>query len=166
MKKTLAVLMALTMLLALCIPAFAASPLDQNNPGPDNTSIIKTSIDELPSPEGYFSVTFPAETKIAWQMTGDSHTLIDGCSMDSHLVQGKTLQVTVAADGASEMTATDPAVTTKLAYTLSGDTSVNMGTPVVNNHAFAPYVDIAEAQWSQAVVGEYTANLTFTAEVL
>ncbi len=166
MKKLCAVLLSLTMLFALCVPAFAESPLTEAKPGSDSTSVIKTDTSSLPSADGYFTVTFPAETAIKWQMTGDSHTLIEGCTMDSHLIQGKTLEVTVAPSGAAEMTATDPSVTTKLAYTLTGDTTVNHNTPVVNNQAFAPYVDIAADQWSHAVVGEYTAHLTFTATVL
>lgn len=164
MKKLCAVLLSLTMLCVLCVPAFAESPLTETKPGSDSTSVIKTDTRALSS--GYFTVTFPAETAIKWQTTGDSHTEIKECSVDSHLIQGKTLEVTVTPSGAAEMTAVDPSVTTKLAYTLSGDTTVNHNTPVVNNQAFAPYVDIAADQWSHAVVGEYTANLTFTATVL
>ena len=165
MKKTLSILLALTMLFALCVPSFAASPITQGTAPTDSSAIIRTDLSTLPSPDGYFTVTFPADTAIPWQMTGDSHTPLTGCTLDVHLIPGKQLNVKVTpATTSSVMTATDTAISTTLKYALKGGTDVTVGP--VENKTFTPYVDIEAAQWAQAVVGEYTANLTFAVQVI
>ena len=166
MKKTLSILLAFTMLFALCVPSFAANPITQSTAPTDSSAIIRTDLSALPSADGYFTVTFPADTAIPWQMTGDSHTALTGCTLDVHLVTGKQLNVKVTpAITPAVMTATDSAISTTLEYALMGETDVTVG-PVAVNQTFTPYVDIEAAQWAQAVVGEYTANLTFAVQVV
>lgn len=162
MKKTFAVLLAVVMLFAVCVPAFAADKTVTEKGG-DNTSVIKTDVSGLPSGDGYFTVTFPAEVSIPWQMKGDSLTDLPNCSMDSHLVNGKTLEVSVKPSAEAKMTA--PGIATTLAYTLEGETLVNMNTPVVQNKKFTPQVKILASEWNQAIVGTYSDTLTFEVSV-
>ena len=160
MKKFISVLIAFAMLFVLCVPCFATNPLVAE--GSDSSSVIKTNTSSILSPDGYFTVTFPAETPIYWQEKGDSLTDITGCVLDSHLIAGKTLEVTVTA-GTGTMTASGLATT--ISYTIDGESIVNKNTPVVNNLTFTPKVKILANQWSQAIVGEYSDTLTFTATV-
>ena len=177
MKKTLSIVLALTMLFALCVPSFAAVVKDSDKitinakvpfaaTQSDSSAIIKTDTSALPCEDGYFSVEFPALTNIPWSQGLDSSTPLN-CTLDSHLKTGKTLQVTVKKSAAeSKMTCTDPAVITTLDYTVS-DGSVNLNQPVTATpHIFAPKIDIAAAQWNQAVVGDYQDTLTVEVAVV
>ncbi len=160
MKKTLSVLLALTMLFALCVPAFAANPITEANSAPDSSAIIKTNTDAFVDTDGYYSVTFPAETSIPWSKV-DSKTPLN-CTVYSNLMNNKKLNITVAAaDAASVM---KDANNNKIAFTLGG-AAYNAAASFVNNEAWAPTVDITAAAWNGAPIGAYSANLTFTVAV-
>lgn len=163
MKKTFAVILAVAMLFAACVPAFAAGTKTITEKGGDSASVIKTDISALPSPDGYFTVTFPAETSIPWAMSGDSLTNIPDCSLESHLIDGKTLEVKVLPSATAKMTA--QGISTTLAYTLEGEILVNKNTPVVQKTTFTPQVKILASEWNQAIVGTYSDTLTFETTV-
>lgn len=159
MKKVVSVLMAVAMLAALMVPAFA---LDQNTPSGD--TIVKTGTTmEGGQDARRYTVTIPADTTIVW---GAEKTDLTGYTAEAHLAYGEKLSVTVA--GSGNMTCSPEAgVTLELPYTLEGDTAYKSTGAVVYPVAnLALSVNIAADDWNQAVVGEYQDTLTFTAAIV
>ena len=128
MKKALSIALALTMLFALCVPAFAANITTDGGTG---DSIVKTRTTTAGGDSAEnFTVSIPAETTIPWLTT----TAYDiAYTVESHLAYGKHLTVTVAdSDGQNKMLYTPEAgVTLELPYTL-GATAYTAASPVVN----------------------------------
>ena len=158
MKKVVSVLMAVAMLAALMVPAFA---LDQNTPKGD--VIVKTDTKMAGGQDARrYTVTIPADTVIAW---GAEKTDLTGYTAEAHLAYGEKLSVTVSGKG--NMTYSPEAGTTlALPYTLEGDTAYESTGPVVYPVAtLALSVNIAADDWNAAVVGEYQDTLTFTATI-
>ena len=163
MKKALSIALALTMLFALCVPAFAANITTDGGTG---DSIVKTRTTTAGGDSAEnFTVSIPAETTIPWLTT----TAYDiAYTVESHLAYGKHLTVTVAdSDGQNKMLYTPEAgVTLELPYTL-GATAYTAASPVVNPAAnVAATITVAENDWNNAVIGEYADTLTFTVNVV
>ena len=164
MKKILAVALALTMLFALCVPAFAAD-VSVDAAGDYNVPVktICSSSDES------FTVTYPAAMEIPWGTVKNE----DGTypaeatftySVVSHLQTGKTITVAVTAKNDSKMTS---GAGETLAYTLAGDLNATTATAVVAADDFVKTVnvDIAQAAWDAAPVDEYTGTVTYAVTV-
>ena len=174
MKKILSVFLAVSMLLALCIPAFAA---DITTDGGTDDIIIKTAMLKDTDGDGTgdtdaesFKVTIPPDTTLPWG-TADTLTALP-YYVESHLKFGKRLTVTVTNDGANTMKYTVGGTTLTLAYTLGGDKNFDTVTPVAYDTVHDRGVEktltvsVAGDAWNTAVVGEYTDTLTFTVDVL
>ena len=157
MKKLLAMALAVVMMLAVCVPAFAA---EISTDGGTGTAIIKTSTQTAGGEDGAgFTVTIPAENTIFWDAQSTSLTY----TITSQLGPNTGVQVTVFdTDKAYVMTDENDYT---LAYTLA-DTTGTTTSPVVNAEAFTYTVNVAEAAWNAAVVSEYADELTFTAELV
>lgn len=155
MKKVISVLMAVAMLAALMVPAFALTEAD-GNPASD-TAEVKTNYDNLKATGGYYTVTFPAETKIAW---GTVDTTIK-YNVSTQLIPTATLNVTVAQDNAAMKSADE----TELPYTLSGDTEVTGIAPFVSEEK-SLNINITDANWKSVPVDDYSDTLTFTASIV
>lgn len=159
MKKVLSVALALVMMLAICVPAFAANPITEKTEN-SGTMVVKTSTqtEDGEDAENY-TVTIPADTTIPWEKEVTDLTY----TVESHLAYGKHLEVSVASNGAMKLAA-DEAIT--LPYTLGGATAFVADGPVVNPAADqALTVTVAAADWANAIVGEYSDTLTFVAQV-
>lgn len=174
MKKILSVFLAVSMLLALCIPAFAA---DITTDGGTDDIIIKTATLKDTNGDGTgdidaesFKVTIPADTTLPWG-TADTTTALP-YYVESHLKFGKHLTVAVTNDGANTMKYTVGGTTLTLAYTLGGDKNFDTVTPVAYDTVHDRGVEktltvsVAGDDWNTAVVGEYADTLTFTVDVL
>ena len=156
MKKVISVLMAITMLAALMVPAFALDKtLDENTKS--DTAEVKTNYDNLEATGGYYTVTFPAETTIAW---GTVDTTIK-YNVSTQLIPTATLTVTVAQDNAAMKSADE----TELPYTLSGDTEVTGIAPFVSEEK-SLNINITDANWKSVPVDDYSDTLTFTASIV
>lgn len=157
MKKVISVLMAVAMLAALMVPAFAVDKtLNETNGNPaSDTAEVKTNYDNLEATGGYYTVTYPAETTIAW---GTVDTTIQ-YNVTTQLIPTATLNITVKQDNAAMESATGQ----QLPYTLSG-----AGTNVTG---IGPFVDtdyelnINVTAWGDVPVDNYSDTLTFTATV-
>jgi len=169
MKKVLSITLAVVMLFAVCVPAFAEDiVIDQNTAGGKGEAVVKTLLeDEGGNSAEKFTVTIPAVTTIPWLKT----TAVDvAYTVESHLAYGKYLTVEVTNDGANTMKFTPEAGAEPLtlAYTL-GETLYTAEGPVVNPTAGEKNakvtVTVAEADWNNAIIGEYADTLTFTATV-
>lgn len=156
MKKVISVLMAVAMLAALMVPAFALDKtLDENTKS--DTAEVKTNYDNLEATGGYYTVTFPAETTIAW---GTEDTTIK-YTVSTQLIPTATLKVTVAQDNAAMKSADE----TELPYTLSGDTEVTGIQPFVTDEEHTLNINITKDAWGDVPVDDYSDRLTFTATV-
>lgn len=155
MKKVISVLMAIAMLAALMVPAFALTEAD-GNPASD-TAEVKTNYDNLEATGGYYTVTYPAETTIAW---GTVDTTIK-YNVSTQLIPTATLTVTVAQDNAAMKSADE----TELPYTLSGDTEVTGIAPFVSEEK-SLNINITDANWKSVPVDDYSDTLTFTASIV
>ncbi len=162
MKKTVSILLSVLMLFALCVPAFAA-PQKIEAPAPKNgTTLVKTDLSELPSEDGYFTVTIPADTAIKW---GSTAAVDLSYTVESHLSRAKRLNVTVDASGA--MKTADGAYS--IAYQLNndGETAYHATEPVVFPAVSCPLnLTVAQAAWDTAVVETYSDTLTFNVSVV
>lgn len=171
MKKILSVVLALVMMFAVCVPAFAATELKGNKANDWQNAgdvIIKTqTVDDhgdpiTPEEFANFTVTIPADTTINW----GTETTDVGYTVESHLLRNQQLKVVVA--GTDSMK-TDPAngKVYNIAYDLDGTTEYLANTQVVYPAAsVALNVVIPTETWNKAVVETYTDTLTYTASVI
>ena len=156
MKKIIAIVMALVMMMAVTVPALAAE-LSEGNTSSD--AIVKTNTSSVVG-EGEYLVTYPATMDIIWETESTQFTY----SVTSQLRAGKCVSVTVAdKDAGYVMTS---ATNAELAYTLSGTTSGKTTAPVVNGASFNFNVDVAPLVWDAAAIDEYKDTLTFTSAVV
>lgn len=160
MKKILAVVMALAMLFALCVPAFAGT-ITEGTPDPKEAVVpVKTTYS---TGDESFTVTYPATMDIPWGTLVDDANAAFEYSVVSQLQTGKTITVAV--------TQTNPVMTSAasehLAYALAGDVNVTTGAAVVAAGAFNKYVkvDVAQSAWDAAAINEYTDTVTFAVTV-
>ena len=153
MKKVISVLMAVAMLAALMVPAFALTEAD-GNPASD-TAEVKTNYDNLEATGGYYTVTYPAETTIAW---GTEDTTIK-YTVSTQLVPTATLNVTVKQDNAAMKSADE----TQLPYTLTGDTNVTGIGPFVDTDY---ELNINVTAWGDVPVDSYSDTLTYEATIV
>lgn len=156
MKKAISVVLALVMLFAVCVPAFAA---DISADGKGDVIVSTSTKTETGEDAETYTVVIPADTTIAW---GTESTDV-GYTVESHLARNKA--VAVAVTGSGEMKTVDGAYT--LAYTLDGATAFQADHPVVYPAAVqAVNVLIAADDWNRAVVESYSDILTYTAEIV
>lgn len=157
MKKVISVFMAIAMLAALMVPAFALDKtLDENTAS--DTAEVKTDYSNLEESGGYYTVTYPAETTIAW---GTVDTTIK-YTVSTQLIPTATLNVNVKQDNAA-MASTDGK---QLTYTLSGEgTDVSGIQPFVTDEEHTLNINVTTDAWGGVPVDNYSDTLTFTATV-
>ncbi len=163
MKKVLSITMALVMMMAVMVPAFAAE-LKANPESADviiNTDTKKDTDDDGigdTDAEGY-TVTIPADTTIPW---GTENTDVS-YTVESHLKRDGRVKVTVS--GAGVMKTTDGAY--GISYDLEGEgVAFTSDVPTIYPAATkAVTVAISADNWNSAVVEEYKDILTYTAEI-
>ncbi len=163
MKKILAIAMAIVMMMAIAVPAFAA---DLSAKDTDSGEvIITTSTDKADGTDGdWYLVTIPANTTIAW---GETKTALTGTfAVETHLLYGKTLDVNVTSADYVMTYEAEPGVNLPLEFRLIGDTDFNVSTVQYPAVEKTVYVEVTEDAWNNAVVGEYADTLTFSAAIV
>lgn len=162
MKKILAVLLALTMLFALCVPAFAATgTIDENTADPKEAVVpVKTTYS---TSDESFTVTYPATMDIPWGTLVDDANAAFEYSVVSQLQTGKTITVAVTPTN----TVMTSAASETLEYALKGDVNVTTTAAVVAAGDFvkAVKVDVTQSAWDAAAINEYTDTVTFAVTV-
>ncbi len=159
MKKIISLALALVMMFAVCIPAFANTQYDNGTAG----SITKVVVDGVSDMgEGSYTVTIPAEVNIPW---GNEVTDVE-YSIFCQLQTGKFVKVTVSS--ADNGTMKNSTATASLKYTLSDTTYTTTSSVVL---ASAPEnagvkVNIPQNAWDGASIDKYSGTLTFTAELI
>lgn len=161
MKKILAIAMALVMMMAICVPAFAAVT-GGSNAGSD--TIINTDTKKDTDDDGigdtevaWYTVTIPATQTLAWETESKDIEY----TVASQLKTGEAVKVTVAdADAAYKMTSAGG----ELAYTL--DNATFTAPSAVYDDTAKVTVKVALDDWKSVAIDNYTDTLTFTAEIV
>lgn len=158
MKKVLALALAVVMMFAVCVPAFAAAtPVDITKDTVQAGDVaVKTHID--PDDISY-TVTIPADIEIAW---GDTSAQDASYTVNTQLFAGDTLDVVVKAkDDSNVMTATDASVTDTLTFTLANGGTETFGAAVTDATP-ANEPTVAVDTFVGKTVTEYVGYLTYT----
>ena len=148
MKKIIAIVMALVMMMAVTVPAFAVD-ITKDTAQAGQATVATTTSDT----DATYTVTYPATTTIPW---GDTNAVNVNYAVTSQLPIGAS----VAADNNGEMTSAN-AAGYKLTYTLTGGAEETFQ-EINNNVAPSTDVTVAIADFSQAVPDVYTGTLTYT----
>ena len=164
MKKIISVLLAVAMLAALTVPAFAADitiSKDEPAAGPDGaqtaTVDVVTKTTNTEGADAYtYSVTFPASFEFAW---GDTAAKDATYTVTSQLLLGASLDVSVAANNGGKMTNENTAST--LTYTLTNGGSAHFA-EVNNSAAPATHPTVSIASYAGVPIAVYTGTLTYT----
>ncbi len=161
MKKILSVALALVMLMAITVPAFAADTeqsITQDTAAPQEATVdVVTTFTE----ENWeYIVTIPADISVDWNDTTEKPMTY---SLKSNLLIGATLDISVATDGVMTASGT----TDTLTLTLTGGEVKNFGA-VNPENTTAPNVVggtnavVSVGGFANAAVGTYTGTLTYT----
>ena len=161
MKKILAIVMALVMMMAICVPAFAAVT-GGSNAGSD--TIINTDTKKDTDNDGVgdteaslYKVTIPATQALPWEATSSNIKY----TVASQLKTGEAVKVTVDdADKAYKMTAAGG----ELKYSLENATFT--APSAVYDAETSVTVKVAIDDWKSVAIDNYTDTLTFTAEIV
>lgn len=164
MKKIISVLLAVAMLAALTVPAFAADitiSKDEPAAGPDGaqtaTVDVVTKTTNTEGADVYtYSVTFPASFEFAW---GDTAAKDATYTVTSQLLLRASLDVSVAANNGGKMTNENTAST--LTYTLTNGGSTHF-TEVNNSAAPTAQPTVSIASYAGVPIAVYTGTLTYT----
>ena len=152
MKKIIAIMMALVMMMAIAVPAFAANPIVETG---EQTGEALVKTDTTAVGAGSYTVTFPAEIVIPWGQTKDATYTVE-----TQLAVGKTLNVAVAdkTSGTLQGTMTATGTADTLVYDITGDVSVDYDE--VKNETET--ITFTVQDWNKTIA-EYSNNITFTA---
>lgn len=143
MKKIISVGLVCVMLSLCTFCAFADS------------MTISTSTDT-----DVYELTYPADTQIPWE--APEYALGEVKATKMLLSPGKTVEISVKSqNGYNLVNLADAAE--KIAYTLTGTDAIAFF-PGDYGKSFQISANVAESEWRQAVAGEFTDILTFTAE--
>lgn len=151
MKKVTSVLLAVMMLAALMVPAFAATFTQDEGTG---GATVKTDTSAVVG-DGTYTVTYDAEISVPWNYTS---AVSSEYSVETHLKSGKQLLVTASSDEIMTYNALE------LPYALGGVTSYTAG--AAENATKEITVTVAQDDWNKAPVAEYTDTITYTAEII
>lgn len=158
MKKILALVMAIVMMMAIAVPAFAAV---QGGANAGNDTIINTkTVKEDGSDPTWYTVSIPATQEIYWeaQATPIEYTI------NSQLATGDYVKVSVA-DADDEYLMKKDGSTATLAYTIT-DATFTATEEVLVDKVDTVTIDTSNAAWLTVPVDAYTDTLTFTAEII
>ncbi len=160
MKKIIAIAMALVMMMAIAVPAFAT---DITKDGEQTAGAdVVTTFDE--NADWSYTVTIPAGVQVAW---GDTSAQDMKYTVESQLLIGASLKISASADNGGEMTATG--TTDTLTFTVAGGDVVTFAEVNEANTTAPGVVDgenvtVTIADFSGKAVGAYTGTMTYTVE--
>ena len=159
MKKLLSIALAIVMMVAICVPAFAAT-IDQSMADQTGTVNVTTKYNE--ATDWSYIVTIPADISVDW---GDTLEKDMTYSVESQLLIGASLDISAVADNGGLMSATG--TTEQLKFNVTGGDAVHF-TEVNAANTTAPgvidgkNVKVAVESFAGKPVGTYQGTLTFT----
>lgn len=155
MKKALSIAMALIMMFAICVPAFAG---ELNVSTQEGDALVITDMSAIEG-DGYYTVTYPATLTLVWGTTITPFNY----SVTSQLKTGKVVYVTVM-DKEIDFYLKNSSGG-KMAYGLGGDCAVTTSAPVVTDETFTFSVQVPTSEWSAAAYDTYQDILSFKASI-
>lgn len=162
MKKIIATALALVMILAVSVPAFAVD-INQGSASKEANVDVKTSYDE--QADTWYTVSIPADTSIPWnQATAKDVSYQVACQ----LATGKKLQVTVTSQNGNSLNSTSGS-NDKLSYAAAGFGAQTFEAKTGEKTSLvAPSVPVTltVSGWNSVPVGEYKDTLTYTVAVI
>ena len=162
MKKILAIAMAIVMMMAIAVPAFATIEYNDGTGAGTDTIIETLTTKEDGTDPTWYTVTIPASQTIYWEATSTTISY----DINSQLATDDFVKVSVAdADGAYLMTKDGSNAT--LAYVIADDDKAyTASAEVVVDEKDTVTIDTTGANWAGVPVDAYTDTLTFTAEIV
>ncbi len=156
MKKILAIAMAIIMMMAIAVPAFAGTLNSATNAG-DTTVIVDGTAGVG---EGTWSVTIPATVNLTWGNDGEAEY-----SITSQLVSGKRVQVTLAKS--VDLTSKTDAnyIIPFTAAHVVGEDGIS-DSEVVTDEAHAFNITVEAGEWLDVPYDVYEGQISFTATVV
>ena len=159
MKKIISIVLALVMMMAVTVTAFAEVVNTDGVVG--NTAYVETSYTES---DTSYTVTIPATISIPWGVTAPQNATY---KVESQLLIGAKLKVSATANNGGEMVATDTTDTLEFAVT-GGDVvefdAVNVAKTTAPGVTDGENVKVAISTFAGKAVGTYTGTLTYTVE--
>ncbi len=153
MKKILALVMAIVMMMAIAVPAFATNSLNSATKAGDTTVIVDGTSGVG---DGTWSVTIPASVNLTWNTNGQASYFIT-----SQLVSGKKVQVTLAKS--QDLTS---AAGKSIEFTATDKTDGLSEKEVVSNEEHKFDITITPGAWDAVPYDVYEGQISFTAEVV
>ncbi len=151
MKKIIAIVMVLVMMMAIAVPAFAEKKLDSATQAGDTTVIVDGTTTQG---DGTYSVSIPAEINLTW---GDT-TAKDEYTITSQLATGKRVQVTL--EKSKDLTNADGET---IAFTATDATDGKTADEVVTDEVHEFNLAIDENAWKAVSIAAYSGTISFTA---
>ena len=152
MKKVISVVLALVMMMAIMVPAFAAT-LDVNTQSGNSTVLVDGVKDKG---DGTYSVEIPASVDLIW---GDT-TKAGEYKITSQVQTDKRVKVTLAK--AKDLT---NAANETIEFAVADATTGIANSAVVNNESHTFNLTIDASEWAAASIATYEGTITFTAEL-
>ncbi len=167
MKKIIAIVMALVMMMAVTVPAFAADTIiTKDDPAADAEGKQTAGADVVTTFDATndwsYTVTIPADINVSWGDTTEKNMTY---SVESQLLIGASLDISAVVNNNGDMTNPDTTETLTLNIT-GGDTvhfaEVNPANTTAPNVVGGENVKVAIESFDGKPVGTYTGTLTFT----
>ena len=166
MKKILAVVMAIVMMMAIAVPAFAADTavkIEKDSAAQKGDVVVSTTT-EGTSAEWY-TVTIPADTQIVW---GTTIAVNLDYTVACQLATGKTLSVAIASANTNSLVNGSESIAYNAtgfdkqdfaAVTGTGNASANVGVAPTTS------VTITVPTWEGKTIADYADTLTYTVTI-
>lgn len=152
-KKYLSIVLAISMMFAICVPVFAEDTVIDKDSNPQTANADVYTVFDVS--DDTYSVTIPASYEIDWDDTGAKDL---DYTVTTDLVPGSKVAVSVAANNNGEMTR--EAGSEKLTFTLAnGDAAEFTG---LNASAVPATVPTATIASFNQPIDTYTGSVTFT----
>ncbi len=160
MKKVISLVMALVMMMAICVPAFAADLTGGSTAEVQSgDATVQTDTSGVVG-DGTYTVTYPATMSLTWGTVATPFTY----SVTSQLKAGKNVTVTIAdKDADGSIMKNDGGV--ELPYAITGATTGSTTAEVVTDETFNISVDVTTAAWNAVAFDDYSDVVTFSSEV-
>ena len=152
MKKVISVVLALVMMMAVMVPAFAAT-LDVNTQSGNSTVLVDGITDKG---DGTYSVEIPASVDLIWGDTTKEGTY----KITSQVQTDKRVKVTLSK--AKDLT---NAANETIEFAVADATTGIANSAVVNNESHTFNLTIDASEWAAASIATYEGTITFTAEL-
>ena len=152
MKKIISIALALVMMTAIMVPAFAGT-LNATTQSGNSTVLVDGITDKG---EGTYSVEIPASVDLIWGDTTKEGTY----KITSQVQTDKRVKVTLAKS--KDLT---NAANETIEFAVADATTGIANSAVVNNEAHAFNLTIDASEWAAASIATYEGTITFTAEL-